>query len=260
LLTRADFQLPPQLPLRPNVIGDGRTLHVPGRFHLVVPPAAAGYHDAQISDYTTPADFCWHPPLRLRIRACFAGLHAGTAGFGFWNHPFVPGERGFRLPRAVWFFASSPPNDMRLALDVPGAGWKAATFDALRLPFFLLLPAALPGLLLMRVPALYRRLWPVGQRALGVSEALLDPALLTDFHEYTLDWLPESVYFAVDGQPVHHARVAVRGPLGFIVWIDNQYAIVTPQGRFAFGVSPALHEQSLTLESVEIEPLLTSLR
>lgn len=249
------FQTPPSSPLRPGQIGAGEVLHTPGEVRLHLPPAAAGYHDAQISDYAGRSDFRWRPPLRLRVRARFSGFHAGTAGFGFWNHPFVPGERGFRLPRAVWFFASAPPNEMRLALDVPGAGWKAATFDALRLPFFLLLPAALPGLLLMRLPALYRRLWPLGQRALGVSEALLDPTLLADWHEYTLDWLPDAVHFAVDGQPVHQAQVAMRGSLGFIAWLDNQYAVVTPQGRFGFGLSPVEHEQSLALSSLRIEPI-----
>lgn len=248
-----DFHQPPDQPFRLGQLGEGCALHTPGNLRLSVPPAASGYHDAQLSDYGRAADFRWRPPVRLTVRARFSGFHAGTAGFGFWNHPFVPGERGFRLPRAVWFFASAPPNDMRLALNVPGPGWKAATFDAARLPFFLLLPAAPLGVLLMRIPALYRRLWPVGQRALGVSEKLLDPALLTSLHEYRIHWLPEAVEFEVDGETVHRAPVALRGPLGFIAWIDNQYAIVTPQGHLGFGVSPVLHEQSLTLEALAIE-------
>jgi hypothetical protein len=177
----------------------------------------------------------------------------GTAGFGFWNHPFAPNERGFRLPRAVWFFFASPPNDIRLARDMPGAGWKAMTMDATRLLFLALLPTAPVGFLLMRVPALYRRLWPVGQRALGVSEQVLDAQLLAERHAYTLDWREDGVTFAVDGQTIHQTDCSPRGPLGFVAWVDNQYAIVTPQGRFGYGVVPLVQDQTLILETIDIQ-------
>jgi hypothetical protein len=37
--------------------------------------------------------------------------------------------------------------------------------------------------------------------------------------------------------------------------MDNQYAIVTPQGRIRFGVQPVIREQWLALDEVAIEPL-----
>jgi hypothetical protein len=212
------------------------------------------YSNAQISDYTA-RQFAWQPPVHMSVSARASApasqLH-GTAGFGFWNHPYAPGERGIHLPQAVWFFFSSPPSDMRLAKGVPGTGWKAATFDATRWPFLALLPTAPIGLLLMRIPSLYNRLWPVGQRAIGVSEALLDGDLLAALHTYTLDWRRDGVTFAVDGQTVHDATTSPRGPLGFIAWMDNQYAIVTPQGRFGFGLVSIEREQSLVLERISI--------
>ena len=50
-----------------------------------------------------------------------------------------------------------------------------------------LLPLALPGFAVMRVPGLYRHLWPVGQRALGVAEAGLPGEWLAETHEYGLE-------------------------------------------------------------------------
>ena len=93
-------------------------------------------------------------------------------------------------------------------------------------------------MLLMRIPAFYKRLWPIGQRAIGVSEHLLDAELLHEMHTYTIDWQPKSVIFRVDGHAVQRTTTALRGPLGLIAWIDNQYAVVTPQGRLGFGIVP----------------------
>jgi len=285
MLIETDFTQSLSVPWQFTQIGRGAVSQQPGTLRLAVPPTPANvYSDAQISDYAGKHDFAWCPPVRLTItaraemvpslstvgtrHASSEGLEnadthysllithpflSGTAGFGFWNHPFVPGERGFRLPQAVWFFFSSPPSNMQLAHGVPGPGWKAATIDATRLSFLALLPTAPIGVLLMRIPALYRRLWPVGQRVIGVSEQLLDTALLTENHTYTLDWRADGVIFAVDGVTVHETPSAPRGPLGFIAWIDNQYAIVTPQGQLGFGLLPVEQEQALIIEHIRLE-------
>ncbi len=237
-------------------IGKGRVVQNGDSYRLDLPPVnRERYHDAQISSYQTRLDFSFTPPLRMTVRAYTEGMIQGTAGFGFWNHPYVPGERGFRLPKAVWFFFSSPPNNMALALNVAGNGWKAATFDATRWQFFALLPTAPLGFLMMRVPALYRRLWPIGQRAIGVSEHLLDSALLTQSHDYALEWRKDGVAFAVDGVTVHETPCSPRGSLGFIAWVDNQYAVITPQGSFGFGLLDVPQAQSLIVEQIKIESL-----
>ncbi len=241
-------------------IGTGTVQRNAAGYIMTLPATSAErYHDAQIATYTGTKDFRHRPPLRLTLRAYVqgelphtVGLH-GTAGFGFWNHPFVPGERGFRLPKAAWFFFGSPPSDMALAKGVPGFGWKAATFDATRPLFLSLLPAAPLGFLLMRIPALYNRLWPVGQRAIGVSEHLLETTLLYQPHDYQLEWLPDRVIFAVDGVIVHESPYSPKGNLGFVAWIDNQYAVVTPQGRFRFGLIDVPQEQTLILENLRID-------
>jgi hypothetical protein len=54
---------------------------------------------------------------------------------------------------------------------------------------------------------------------------------------------------------VHDAPYAPDGPLGFIAWIDNQYAVVTPQGRFGHGLLPLDEPQWLALSQVTMEPI-----
>ncbi len=238
-----------------TVLGRGRIHRRDAEICLELPSAPAdSYHDAQISDYAARAEMQNRPPLRLSLRARFQGRPQGTAGFGFWNHAFVPGQRGFRIPQALWFFYAGPANDLALAQGVPGCGWKAATFDARQWRFYGFLPFAPIGLLLMRSRALYRAFWPLGQRALGVSERLLDTALLDDYHRYSIDWRADSAIFAVDGDEVLRAPVSAGDPLGFIAWIDNQFAIVTPQGKFGHGLLAIQHPQSLHLRDLEIWP------
>ena len=244
--------------LRPDVrrteIGSGVVRLLDDVLHLKnVPTADNAYSDAQISDYEGP-NFLWKPPLRMTVTARALTTNIiGTAGFGFWNQPFMPGQFRLRLPQAIWFFFGSPPNNMQLAQGIPGYGWKAATLNAQRWQFLALAPTTPLGILLMRIPALYDRLWPIGQGAIGVSEALLSPDLLTDWHTYTLDWQTNGVSFVVDGSIVHESPFSPGGPLGFVAWIDNQYAIVTPQGQFRFGLLPLVAEQTLQLKSVRIE-------
>jgi hypothetical protein len=220
-------------------------------------PTTTGYSNAQISSYDPRRrDFQDEAPLRLTLnaRSSAAGQLRGTAGFGFWNHPFAPQENGLRVPQALWFFFASADSNMALAKGIAGHGWKAATFNAQRAAFYGLLPVALPGFALMRVQALYDRLWSIGQDALGVREALLPSDLLADWHQYSLSWERERVTFRVDGATVLESTHALpRGRLGFIAWIDNQYAIVTPQGQFGWGVVNPCPQQALLLDQIVLE-------
>lgn len=241
--------------LRPVEQGSGRVERVPSGVRLIRSSARSGeYSNAQLGD--PPGALRWRPPLTLEVRARFShpvSRLRGTAGFGFWNAALAPNLRSLRLPRAAWFFFGGPPHDVPLAYRVPGHGFKAATLDARRLPFLLLLPAAPLGFLLMRVPPVYRRLWPVAQRAIGAAEAALDRLDLTVARTYTIRWEPQRVTFAVDGEPVLVTPAAPRGPLAFVAWIDNAYAIATPQGRFALGTIDEPEPQWLELERVELD-------
>jgi hypothetical protein len=220
------------------------------------------YSDAQIDDYQglPRRRFPWRPPLRLAVRARFShpvGELLGTAGFGFWNDPFVmSGGRLPMLPRAIWFFYASPPSDMRLDLETPGFGWKAATLDALQPVALPLAIIALPAALLMNLPSLYRALWPPMQRALRVGEASL-PADMTEWHTYVLEWGTERARFFVDPDqspaPILEAP-SPRGPQGLVVWLDNQYLVATPQGRFRWGMLDIAQRQWMEVERLVLEP------
>ncbi len=235
-------------------VGQGRIAYADTALRLTVGATAAGcYSNAQITDYDYASmAFRWRPPLRMTVRAWFEGGGlVGTAGFGFWNHPFSPDTRRLRLPQAIWFFFGAPPHNLALAAGVPGHGWKAATIDAGQ--GLLLAPFAPLAVLAMQSPAVYRRLYPFIQRRLAIGESALDPALMTAPHTYMLEWRRDGAAFAVDGAAVLETPFSPRGACGFIAWIDNQYAIVTPQGRFGWGVMPINGAQTLTIESVEIE-------
>ena len=241
-------------------VGKGRVKAAPGALWMTTLPEQQVYSNAQIADYSySNYGFRWSPPVRMTVTAwsdCPAEALRGTAGFGFWNHPFSPDVRRLpRLPQAIWFFFSAPPSNMALAQGVPGFGWKAATIDATRRRAKALAPLALPAMLLMRRPSLYARLWPPIQRVLKIEEHLLDLNLLSTRHTYTLDWRVDGATFAVDGATVFETDCAPRGKAGFVTWLDNQYAVVTPQGELKFGIMPVERVQSLILESVLIEGL-----
>lgn len=217
------------------------------------------YSNAQIDDYVglPRRRFPWRPPLRLTVRARFshsAGELRGTAGFGFWNDPFLmTGKRLPALPRAVWFFHASPPSDIKLDGDAPGHGWKAATIDALRPATFLLAPVAVPAVLLMKVRPVYLALWPPIQRAIHVAEALLEVDM-DEWHVYVIEWGKRHSHFSVDGEPVAGPVPSPRGPLGFVMWLDNQYLVATPQGRLGWGVLEIVGRQWMEVDHFAIEP------
>jgi len=215
------------------------------------------YTNAQLDDYQglPRRNFPWQPPLTLALRARFshaASQLRGTAGFGFWNDPFgMTGVRWPTLPRAAWFFFSAPPSNMQLAQGIPGPGWKAATIDAWRWPFLALAPTAPLAMPLMRIDPLYRWLWPIGQRAIGVHEQLLELPL-TQWHTYQLTWGVNSVHFAVDGKIVLTASQSPGGPLGLVIWKDNQAMTVTPWGLPRHGLISCAADQWLEIADLQI--------
>ena len=46
--------------------------------------------------------------------------------------------------------------------------------------------------------------------------------------------------------------VSPRPPLGLVIWIDNQYAAFTPEGKIKRGSEENLSEAWLEIENVEI--------
>jgi hypothetical protein len=244
---------------RRRVRGEGSLERSDGTLRFVnLGTTSETYTNAQIDDYQGLARrrFPWRPPLRLTVRARFShaeGDLRGTAGFGFWNDPFLmTGKWIPTLPRAIWFFYGSPPSDLKLDANAPGHGWKAATIDALRPAAFLLAPLALPAALLMNLRPLYRVLWPPIQRALNVRESVVE-ASMTEWHTYVIEWGMQRAAFFVDGETVLGSAPSPKGGLGFVMWLDNQYMVVKPWGRFGRGLLEEPARQWLEVDWLTIE-------
>ena len=244
---------------RRYVRGGGRVESGDSALRFVVQDAGSrAYSDAQIDDHAElpRRRLLWSPPLRLQVRARFSHASAelfGTAGFGFWNDPFVmTGGRLPALPRAIWFFYASPQSNLRLDQNTQGCGWKAATIDALRPVAGLLAPLAPAAVLLMKSRPIYRVLWPKIQRALRVQESAIDVDM-TEWHSYVLEWGSETASFVVDGETVVEDVPSPRGPLGFVMWLDNQYMVATPWGRFRWGLLDVPVSQWMEVAALTIE-------
>lgn len=264
-----DFRQPLSEQWTQTVLGASYIERVEAMLRLGFTQAEQGtYADAQIDDYgqRARAHFPWRPPLRMEIQAraslpaaatpasgqTYAALQ-GTAGFGFWNHPFSVRGDILMLPEAVWFFYASPPSDMALVPGIPGWGWKAQVVHSMRPgALFSTLPMALStSLALLTGETRPAERWM--QRLTGAHEALLDVDLTT-WHTYTLEWRAHEARFLVNGQEVLRAPRPPTRPLGFVAWLDNQFAIATPRGVLRFGtVSSAA--QWLEITQLSITPL-----
>jgi hypothetical protein len=245
-------------------IGGGRIQDLPGGgCRLSIPPVSRGYADAQIDDTQgiRREQFCWMPPLRLTISAqASPAVPSGTYGFGLWNDPFAVslGMRGAarRLPcgpRALWFFYASPPNEFGFTSG-PRSGWRAMSIDTPQFHPLWLTPAALAVAALAQIPILRRPVMQAALRQVSAAEAVLTSAA-NELHEYELVWERSAATFRVDGQVVLRAAAPPRAPLGFVAWIDNQYAIATPENGLRFGTLATEAEQSLDLRLASIAPL-----
>src|SRR5258708_9475997 len=244
-----DFSLPPGDNWTPTMVGGGSLASVDSALRMEMAEARQGsYTDAQIDDYSNlaRANFPWRPPLCMELEARSSlpaatvnstetsNVSRGTAGFGFWNYPFSVRGDILMLPEAVWFFYASPPSNMALVPGVPGWGWKAQVVHTMR-PGALL--ATLPMALSTSLALLTGEIRPAArwmQRLSGAQEVLLDVDLTT-WHNYTLEWHAHEAFFRVDGNLVLRAPNPPTRPLGFVAWLDNQFAIATPRGVLRFG-------------------------
>jgi hypothetical protein len=212
-------------------------------WRLSLPAGEAGsYRLAQLDDYRglSRGDFPHRAPVKLRLRARIStAALPGTWGFGLWNEPlstqigFGSGRKLPALPNAAWYFFASRENHLALRDDMPGHGALAASFRSLRwlAPLLALgLPAA-PLLLWRPTARLLRRV--TSRMVQGEAHQLqLDP---TGWHEYGLDWSTDGLQFKLDGQVVYRTTLSQQGPLGLVLWLDNQYAAWRPDGSLAYG-------------------------
>ncbi len=243
---------------------------------------ASAYRFAQLDDYARlpRGQFPSRPPLTLSLRARASGNSlAGTWGFGLWNDPFGMslgfGGNPFRLPalpNAIWFFHASEENWLsfsnverngiplseksgqthKSAPTIPGNGFLAQAFRAPKIPSPLLaslgllsLPVLLPNLATRKT-----RKWLRGLASRIVRDDSVRLSVdQTQWHAYRLEWSSTRSAFWVDDALVFESPVSPRPPLGVVIWIDNQFAAFTPEGKIGFGV---LKNEAAWLEVEEI--------
>jgi hypothetical protein len=227
-------------------------------YRLSIPAGPADkYRLAQLDDYAilSRGRFPLRPPLRVKLSARVSSHSIpGTWGFGLWNDPFGLslgfGGNPFRLPalpNAVWFFGASPGSHLSFRDDKPGQGFLAQTFRSPR--FHPLLIAAGIAFPFSRRTA--RRF--LG-RVIAEDGARLSVDV-TQWHSYELDWREERVSFEADETLVFETPVSPPPPLGLVIWIDNQYAAFTPEGRIGFGVLENPEPAWLEVHDIELTPL-----
>lgn len=230
--------------LTPRQTSGSQVISLPsGGWRLEIPAGPAGhYRLAQLDDYygLPRRAFPWHPPLSLSVD-CHASeeIIPGTWGFGLWNDPFDL-SLGFggthrlpTLPNTVWFFFASPPNYLSVRDDLPAQGALSATFQSKVWPTALIALGA-PLLPLLALPSLARLFRRLGRQFVkqDAAKLLINPV---EWHSYQLEWDIHSVTFRLDGRVMLETHLVPIGPLGLVIWVDNQYAAWPPSGRFSFG-------------------------
>lgn len=222
---------------------------------LHIPAGEEGaYRVAQLDDYHHLArtQFCWQPPIRLRLQArCSQQSAAGTWGFGFWNDPFSASlglggmsRRLPALPNCAWFFNASSPNHLEIHDRYPAQGFLAATFQSPLIPAPLLAPGFLLAPLLLIQPA--ARLLRKAARMVIKQDATQVEIDVHDWHSYQIDWQAQSTSFRVDQQLIFQTPHSPTGRLGLVIWVDNQFFAFPPSGRVRFGT--LAQSQPTTLE------------
>jgi len=215
------------------------------------------YRLAQLDDYALfpRRQFPHRAPLSLSLSARTSSESIpGTWGFGLWNNPFGLsigfGGNPWRLPalpNAVWFFGASKENHLSFS-DKPANGFIAQAFRSPKFhPSLILAGLALPfsrkvtrGLLGEVIEEDGIQLWNQRARSRNSTSKLVesksgsvDP---TQWHRYRFEWREKRVLFEVDEVRVFESAVSPNPPLGLVIWIDNQYAAFTPDGKIKFGV------------------------
>jgi hypothetical protein len=259
----------------------------PSYHRLYLPAGKAGqYRLAQLDDHAKSArrHFPHRPPIRLTLMGrTSAKTIPGTWGFGFWNYPFgvslgfsVDGFRLPALPNAVWFFNASKENYLSFQEPPPTSPENNAANGLLaqvfRSPHFdlRLIPAALAfpfshsttrrllgkviredGVQLRR-PAADRH----NQESVSPPHQVDIPARHrvdpTQWHRYQIDWHEGRVSFQVDDIVALETPVSPHPPLGLVIWIDNQYAAFTPEGKIGFGVLANPEPAWLEVKEIEV--------
>lgn len=197
---------------------------------------ASAYRFAQIDDYFgLPRRKFPHHSLTLSLRARTSAFPLpGTWGFGLWNDPFGMslgfGGRRWQLPalpNAAWFFGASQENHLSFS-DKPANGFLAQNFRSPKFHPLLILTGLVFPFSRKATRKLLGRIIDEDSSTLSVD--------VTQWHSYRLEWSQRGVAWYVDEVLAFESSASPNPPLGLVIWIDNQFASFTPDGKIGFGV------------------------
>ena len=225
-------------------------------YRLTIPAGPSNkYRLAQLDDYakTTRNRFPVRSPFHLSLSArASSDSIPGTWGLGLWNDPFGLslgfGGNPFRLPalpNAVWFFGASEESYLSFSDNTPAQGFLAQSFRS---------PKFHPLLILAGLVFPFSR--KTARRLMGKvinEEGFRLNVDVTQWHRYSLDWREKRVSFEVDDLQVFESDISPNPPLGLVVWIDNQYAAFTPEGKIGFGVLANPEPAWLEIKDLELK-------
>jgi hypothetical protein len=257
--------------LQPRTTPGASVTPIQDGWRLEIPAGPAGiYRLAQLDDYAAlpRSRFPLSPPTTLSLRCRVSppfhppifhqaaleekgnkgkwrerGGLPGTWGFGFWNDPLTlslglqgTAQRLPVLPNAAWFFHASAKNYLSFRPQgdgLPGNGFMAQVFASPSLPSLLFVPG------LVFFPLMFLKVFIKWIRAL-IGKIIGEESIrlevdVTQWHEYRLKWSQEHVEFSIDGETVLETASSPNGPLGLVIWIDNQFAAFPPDGKISTG-------------------------
>jgi hypothetical protein len=249
--------------LKPHVSPDASVEEFSGgAYKLIIPAGPKGqYRIAQIDDYTgrPRRNYLHNPPIQLRLEArTNRDAIPGTWGFGLWNAPlslaFGFGGKSYlpALPNATWFFHSSKDNYLSFTDDAPANGFLAQTFRSPKLPIWLFAPMGifLPFLAIRPIARLLRKL--VSRLIIKDNAKEIKGVDVTSWHSYQMNWLPDKIEFCIDDKTVYTTTLVPKGPLGIVIWVDNQHAAFNTEGRLSYGVLENPEPASLEIRNISI--------
>ena len=249
-----------EIQLNPRFTSHSSVERIAAGWRLDIPSGKSGtYRLAQLDNYARlpRAQFPHGLPVTINLTAHASAVDLpGTWGFGFWNDPlsFSLGLGGSAgrvpvLPNTAWFFHASRQNWLSIRDGLPGNGFFAGTFRSPRHPSWLLALMA-PAIPLMAFRPVSRMVRKWAGRMINQDSAavLVD---VTERHKYSLQWLRESCLFKIDGETILHTSISPLPPLGLVLWIDNQFAAWSQNGKVRFGTLDNPHAW-LEIEDLDI--------
>ena len=154
-------------------------------------------------------------------------------------------------PNAIWFFCASARSDMETTPGMPGNGFRAEMIHGGAMPGW----AMAFSRRLLKLPGLGGLLYQAAQTRLDAEGVRLQGVEMTSWHEYVLFWDYQAAVLSVDNREVLAVPSPPKLPLGFVAWMDNQVAVVRPDGEFSFGLEAIEDTQWLELDHIIIEAL-----